>query len=229
MNDLIQPTQYRLTAADGTAIQAVGEAEIQCEFGDIALSIRGIVSNDIEYVILGADFLAHNRVDLKFAAGVMSMHGRTFQLHAPTKPLGCHVIRVSLADTSTAGIPDGSIWRTESESDVVAVCSAPGVKEPQPVVKYPNSHVTRTLPPMGLLGKLSEEEPVVGSATFDWSETVHVSRTTQPYQSGRCEIHTSGVTLFGAGDDQYSGILAPGIDAPEPRRGGHRYRLPPAC
>jgi len=77
----IRPTRQRMTAANDTNVELLGETEVWCDFGDLHLKVRGLVSEQIREVVFGIDFMVAHDVELSVTRGTMSMRQRTFPMH----------------------------------------------------------------------------------------------------------------------------------------------------
>jgi hypothetical protein len=53
----IHPTSRHMTTANGTGLELLGEAEVWCDFGDLHVRVHGLVSEWVQEVMFGADFL----------------------------------------------------------------------------------------------------------------------------------------------------------------------------
>jgi len=76
----VRPASKRLFAADGTLIPLLGEALIRAELGDVIVYINGFVSDNINDLILGVDFMKKNRAVWNFDTGIVELNGIKYEL-----------------------------------------------------------------------------------------------------------------------------------------------------
>jgi len=129
----VRPTQQRMVAANGTNLELVGETEIWCNFGDVIVKVKGLVSEHVHDIMLGRDFLVNNGATWNFADSTLSMHSRNYPLHTQSPGHWCR--RVTLqedtevpARTESALMRDQVCQNAEPENDPRGVQVQPILK-----------------------------------------------------------------------------------------------------
>jgi len=91
---LIMPTNQGLHNVNGSNINLVGETQIRCEFANLTLITHGVVSNQVNEVMFGHDFLSQNKATWDFANATLTIGGIPLTLHDhgknPEHYTGCH-------------------------------------------------------------------------------------------------------------------------------------------
>jgi len=78
----IKTTNQRMVAANGTSLELVGETEVWCNFGEVSVKVKGLVSERVQEIMLGGDFLTNNGATWNFANSTLSMHSRQYPLYS---------------------------------------------------------------------------------------------------------------------------------------------------
>ena len=77
---VIHNTKHKCTAANRTTISIIGTTTLSGVIGGKRINITGLVSNDVQDVLLGVDWLKENRAVLDFNKGEVYIHGQPFKL-----------------------------------------------------------------------------------------------------------------------------------------------------
>ena len=93
---VIQPTSQRMTTANGTNLELLGETEVWCEFGDLRLKVHGLVSESVPEVLFGADFLNVHATSWDFVGRTLIMYQRVFPMQVQPSQNGyrCGILHV---------------------------------------------------------------------------------------------------------------------------------------
>ena len=81
---IIKPTDTKLSEASGSPFDLTGEANITFACGDLLMTVHGVVSERVNNIILGQDFLTANNAVWDFPMSKLYMHDREFSLFAQT-------------------------------------------------------------------------------------------------------------------------------------------------
>jgi len=82
---LIKPTLHALTAANGTEIPLLGEIILPMQIGRYNTTIKGLVSEHINEIMIGVDWMMTNQVTWEFGGKRMHVAGHRFDLKS--KPI----------------------------------------------------------------------------------------------------------------------------------------------
>ena len=107
----LQPTSQRVCAANGTNIPVSGRATITAKIGSRAVSVSGLVSEHVNELMLGMDWMKEHRVSWEVWRGTATVDGVQYRLCS--RPKGCEWIR-RVRLTEEVDIPP----RTESNLPV---------------------------------------------------------------------------------------------------------------
>jgi len=88
----IKPTDQRMVAANGTSLELVGETEVWCNFGEVSVKVKGLVSERVQEIMLGGDFLTNNGATWNFADSTLSMHSRRYPLYSQIPGRWCRQV-----------------------------------------------------------------------------------------------------------------------------------------
>jgi hypothetical protein len=94
-----KPSQYSMTAANGSRINILGERRITFDLNNVSLTMPMLISNDIDEAMLGIDFIVQHRCATDFVRGILQVRGNRIDLHRRGKILDCR--RVILNQTVT--------------------------------------------------------------------------------------------------------------------------------
>ena len=95
----IQPTQYRLFAANGTGIPLVGQTVVRLRVGSQEMNVSLLVTESMNELILGADWLVENRCCWNFGSSQLNVNGRVLPLFG--KPASHRCSRVYASEAVT--------------------------------------------------------------------------------------------------------------------------------
>jgi hypothetical protein len=93
----VNPSQQVLRAANGTAIPVLGETTIWMNVGTLTLPVTGLVTEHVDEIMLGIDWLVAHKVQWDFAKGKLLMYGQEYQLRS--RASGQHWIRKVVLQT----------------------------------------------------------------------------------------------------------------------------------
>jgi len=79
-DSMITPTDLTMSNASGLPLIVSGETNVELICGDVLVNVHGVVSESVQGIILGHDFLVANDVDLKVSKSRLYMHDREFIL-----------------------------------------------------------------------------------------------------------------------------------------------------
>jgi len=113
---LLHPTSQRLSTVNGATLELTGEVDMLCDFGGNVHEVHGVVSPEINEVILGQDFLAKQQAQWDFKQSTLKLLGQTFPLHAAENTRLCRMVtpyrsivqfvqseEIDVADCQTSG------------------------------------------------------------------------------------------------------------------------------
>ena len=78
----VQPTQFKLFAANGTEIPLLGQTVVKLRVGSQEMDITLLVSENMNELILGADWLVENKCCWNFGTAQLNVMGRWFRCSA---------------------------------------------------------------------------------------------------------------------------------------------------
>jgi hypothetical protein len=90
-------SQQVLRAANGTAIPVLGETTIWMNVGTLTLPVTGLVTEHVDEIMLGIDWLVAHKVQWDFDKGKLLMYGQEYQLCS--RASGRHWIRKVVLQT----------------------------------------------------------------------------------------------------------------------------------
>ena len=79
-NELLKPTTQKLYAVNGTEITMLGEVELTLKLADFEVTAAVVVSEEVDELILGIDWLGHHRCRWSFAQNLIEIDGRVVRL-----------------------------------------------------------------------------------------------------------------------------------------------------
>jgi len=86
---LISPTNKAVYAANGTPIRVVGVTMLPLKMDGYTTSAEVLVSEDIEEVMLGIDWLSERRCVWDFGRGELTVEGHSVKLYSGRQPILC--------------------------------------------------------------------------------------------------------------------------------------------
>ena len=133
----IQPTKRVLQAANGTCIEVLGEVELAVRVAGLSLNTTFIVSDQIEEVLIGVDWLQVHGCCISFPENIMSIKGQRIPLLKKMSKDRCNRIvlqqTVVIPASSESVVPGKMIYSNLSTSNSAehwATCTrecSPGV------------------------------------------------------------------------------------------------------
>ena len=88
--DQIQRSNRKLKAANGTEINLIGEWNTSVGVGSLRLPVEFIVSDQIDEILIGIDWMRQNRCQLSFDSLTITIQGQRFPLLQKTTIHQCH-------------------------------------------------------------------------------------------------------------------------------------------
>jgi transposase InsO family protein len=93
--DAIKKSQQTLRAANGTEIQVIGEAVIQCEAEHFSFSVSCLITEQISELILGLSWLERNRVQWTFGEKCLTIRGHVVPIISRPGLMNCRKVVVA--------------------------------------------------------------------------------------------------------------------------------------
>jgi len=128
-DEILEPAECRLFAANGTVMNVVGEVTMNIRIGDLILPTRFVVSDNITEPMLGLEWLCCNRMIWDFAKDILLVIGVVFPLIPGERSGMCRSVvateQVIVPARSQAFVPgrvemnrmssdsNGGVWTTE--------------------------------------------------------------------------------------------------------------------
>ena len=81
-NELLKPTTQKLYAANGTEIVLVGEVELTLVLAGHVVTAAVVVSDEVDDLILGPDWLISHRCRWSFARNLIEIYGMAVRLNS---------------------------------------------------------------------------------------------------------------------------------------------------
>jgi hypothetical protein len=140
----VQQTANVLKAANGTPIPVLGEAQIVINVGTFKSTLKGLVSEHVEEVMLGIDWLVGNKVVWDFSKSQVRIAGRAYNLRM--RASGCKWSRRVV-------LQEEVVVPARSEMDVPTKIVFHDIRgsisdqlwQTEPTLLRPGIHVSRTL------------------------------------------------------------------------------------
>ena len=95
----VQPTQFKLFAANGTAIPLLGQTVVKLRVGSQEMETTLLVTESMNELILGADWLVENNCCWNFGTAQLNVNGRILPLFS--KPASHRCSRIYASETVT--------------------------------------------------------------------------------------------------------------------------------
>ena len=95
----VQPTQFKLFAANGTGIPLLGQTVVKLRVGSQEMDVSLLVTEDMNELILGADWLVENNCCWNFGTSQLNVNGRILPLFS--KPASHRCSRIYACETVT--------------------------------------------------------------------------------------------------------------------------------
>jgi len=128
-DEILEPAECRLFAANGTVINVVGEVTMKIRVGDLILPTRFVVSDNVTKPMLRVEWLRCNRMIWDFTKDILLVNRKVFPLVPGEKNGMCRRVvaseKVTIPARSLAIVPgrvemnrmssdsEGSVWTTE--------------------------------------------------------------------------------------------------------------------
>ena len=141
---ILQPTYRVLRAANGTEINVLGALRIDIKVGKLRLDTEFIVSDQIEEILLGMDWMDRHQCILECGSKILTIQDVRFELKKKSTNGICHKV-VSSSDVdiparteavvsgkvvySNLNQPNPALWTTESRECLKGLQAARGLVE----------------------------------------------------------------------------------------------------